>query len=181
MACVNTSVALKVKINIVRNEAVALEQRSARDLDRVPENCKSPGQSRIVKSRNSASRSQSRIPDFRILSPCPGRGSRIFWFRVPVPVPDFLGLPARPGCPFRPAHPGQSRFRSRIFSRVPFPVPVRNPADFKFEFRYQSRILLWVPVPVPVPYFRDRDRRIPGTLTRIPTPALERLTLKYFI
>ena len=78
MACVNTSVALKVKINIVRNEAVALEQRSARDLDRVPENFQSPGQSRIVESRNSSSRSQSRIPDFRILSPCLGPGSRIF-------------------------------------------------------------------------------------------------------
>ena len=174
MACVNTSVALKVKINIVRNEAGALEQRSARDLDRVPENFQSPGQSRIVESRNSSSRSQSRIPDFRILSPCLGPGSRIFWFWVPVPVPDFLGLPASP---FRPGHPGQSRFRSRIFSRVPVP----NPADFEFESRYQSRILLWVPVPVPVPYFLDRDRGIPETLTRMPTPALERLTLKYFI
>ena len=110
MACVNTSVALKVKINIVRNEAGALEQRSARD--RVPENFKSPRQSQIVKSRNSASRSQSRIPDFRILSPCPGRGSWIFWFWVPVPfVPLILDSPGSGPAYFLESH---SQSQSRI-------------------------------------------------------------------
>ena len=66
-------------------------------------------------------------------------------------------------CSSRGPSPG-----SRIFQ---ISVPVQNLANFEYETRSQSQILLWVPVPVPVPDFRDRDRGIPATLSRMPTPG----------
>ena len=50
----------------------------------------------------------------------------------------------------------KSESRSRILE---FQVPVPDPGFFWF----------WVPFPIPVPDFRDRDRGILGTLSRMPT------------
>ena len=94
---------IKIILGYKRLSEITYLQESARDHDRVSESFQSPK----VESRNPSSRSRSRspIPDFSILSPGPGPESRIFWFCVPVLVPDFLRDLANPSCPFVPLVP----------------------------------------------------------------------------